>query len=149
MPGGVSIRIPCLELDQELQRGLIGIGIQTLKHLCPMRLERIGSPAAASICVPVSALADHYTARSGIVTPDSDPMDKGFELAAVEATGGLGAQFIEQLGWVDVRPCLKPPAHQRPDQCERVPPLNVKSRKPPALQLPLLFPFRIHPRRGG
>jgi hypothetical protein len=104
MPGVVSIRIPPLEVDQELQRGLIGIGVQTLKHLCPMRLERVGSPAGARFCVPVSALADHHTPRSGIVTPESDPMDKGVELAAVEATRVLGAQFIEQLGCVDVRP---------------------------------------------
>lgn len=69
MPGVVSIRIPRLEVDQELQRGLIRIGVQTLKHLCPMRLERVGSPACARFCVPVSALADHYTPRSGIVTP--------------------------------------------------------------------------------
>jgi hypothetical protein len=56
MPGVVSIRIPRLEVDQELQRGLIGIGVQTLKHLCPMRLERVGSPAGARFCVPVSAV---------------------------------------------------------------------------------------------
>ena len=93
-----------MEVDQELQRGLIRIGVQTLKHLCPMRLERVGSPTCARFCVPVSALADHYTPGSGIVTPESDPMYKGIELAAVKATRVLGAQFIEQLGCADVRP---------------------------------------------
>ena len=91
-----------MEVDQELQRGLIGIGVQTLKHLCPMRLERVGSPSCARVRVTVSALADHYTPGSRIVTPESDPMDKGVELAAVEATRVPGTQFIEQLGCVDV-----------------------------------------------
>src|SRR5450631_126822 len=98
MPGVVSIRIPRLEVDQEFQRGLVRIGVQTLKHLCPMRLERVGSPAGARFCVPVSALADHYTPRSSIITPEPDSMDKGAELAAVEATRVLGAQFVKQLG---------------------------------------------------
>jgi len=62
------------------------------------------SPAVARFCVPVSALADHHTPRAGIFTPQSDTTDKGVELAAVEATRVLGAQFIEQLGCVDVRP---------------------------------------------
>jgi hypothetical protein len=79
IPGIVSIRIPRLEVDQEVQRGLIGLGVQTLKHLCPMRLERVGSPAGARFGVPVNALADHYTPRSSIVTPESDSMDKGAE----------------------------------------------------------------------
>ena len=34
----VSIGIPRLEVDQELLRGLIGIGVQALKHFCPMSL---------------------------------------------------------------------------------------------------------------
>ena len=95
MSGVVSIGIPCLEVDQELQCGLIGIGVQTLKHLCPMRLERVGARAGARFCVPVTALADHYAARAGIVTPESDTTDKRAQLAAVKATGVLGAQFIE------------------------------------------------------
>jgi hypothetical protein len=41
MPGVVSIRIPRLEVNQELQRGSIGIGVQTLKHLCPMHVREV------------------------------------------------------------------------------------------------------------
>ena len=60
-----------------------------------MRLEWVGAPAGTRCCVPVTALADHDTPRSGIVTPEADSMDKGAELAAVEATRVLGAQFIK------------------------------------------------------
>lgn len=60
-----------------------------------MRLVRIGAPAGASFCVPVTALADIYAARTGIVTPESDTTDKGAELAAVKATRILDPQFIE------------------------------------------------------
>jgi len=59
----------------------------------------------------VSALADHYTPRAGVVTLESDTTDKGAQLAAVKAVGVLGAQFIKQFGRIDVRPCLKPAAH--------------------------------------
>lgn len=93
--GVVSIGIPCLEVAQELQCGLIRIGVQTLKHLCPMRLERVGARASARFCIPVTALADHHTAGAGIVTPESDATDKGAQLAAVKTPGVLGAQFIE------------------------------------------------------
>ena len=95
MARDVSVGIPRLEVDQEFQRGLIGIGVQTLKHLCPMCLEWVGTPAGAGFCVSVGAFADHYTTRAGIVTPESDTTDKGAELAAVKATGVLGTQFIE------------------------------------------------------
>jgi hypothetical protein len=77
MPVVVSVGIPCPEVYQELQRGLIGIGLQTLKHFCPMRLEGVGTPAGPRLRVPVSALSDHYTARAGIVAPESDTTDKG------------------------------------------------------------------------
>jgi len=60
-----------------------------------MRLERIRASAGAISCVPVSALADYYTARAGIITPEADTTDKGAELAAVKATGILGSYFIE------------------------------------------------------
>jgi hypothetical protein len=60
-----------------------------------MRLERIGTPAGARFCVAVSALADHYIARPGIITPESNTTDKGGELAAVKTTRLLGTQFIE------------------------------------------------------
>ena len=137
-----------MEVDQELQRGLIGIGVQTLKHLYPMRVERVGTPAGARFCVPVSALADHHTARAGIVTPESDTTDKGAQLATVKATRVLGAQFIEELGCVDVRPCVKPAAHQRPDQCKRMTPLDVTSRKLLSLKFAPLFGLWIQRRRG-
>jgi hypothetical protein len=73
----VSVWIPHPEVDQELQRGLIGISLQTLKHFCPMCLERVGTTAGARFCVPMCALADHYTPRAGILTPESDTTDKG------------------------------------------------------------------------
>jgi hypothetical protein len=60
-----------------------------------MGLERVGAPTGAILCVPVSALADYHTARSGIFTPEPDTTDKRAKLAAVEATGILDAQFIE------------------------------------------------------
>ncbi len=113
-----------------------------------MCLERVRTAASARCRIPVSACADHYASRAGIVTPESDTADKGGQLAAVEASGVLGTQFIEQFACVDVRPCIEPAAHQRPDQRERVTPLDVESRKLLSLDLALLFNFWIQLRHG-
>jgi hypothetical protein len=37
----VAIGISDLERRQELSRGLVRVGIQALKHFCPIRFERI------------------------------------------------------------------------------------------------------------
>ncbi len=52
-----------------------------------MRLERVWTPANARFCIAVSARANHYASRAGIVTPESDTTDKGGQLAAVKAPG--------------------------------------------------------------
>ena len=108
-----------------------------------MCLERVRTAAGARYRIPVSARADHYASRAGIVTPESDTADKGSQLAAVEASGVLGTQFIEQLACVDVRPCIEPATHQRPDQRKRVASVNVTSRKFSSLKLTLPLGFRI------
>jgi len=43
----VAMRIPALEGGQELSRGLIGVGFQTLKHFHPVSLERVGTATCA------------------------------------------------------------------------------------------------------
>ena len=80
---------------EELKSRLIGIRLQPTEQFCPMRLEWIGTPALARCRIPVGALADHDAAGPSIVTPQSDTTDKGGKLAAVEAPGVLGPQFIK------------------------------------------------------
>src|SRR6185437_2422740 len=149
MPVVVTAWVTALEVDQELQCGLIGIAIQTLEHLCPMRLERVRAPASARDCVPVSARADHHSPQAGIVTPKSDTTDKCSQLTTVKAAGVLGTQFIEQLARIDVWPCIEPAAHQRPYQRKRVASIDVTSRKLPSLKFALPFSLRIQDWRGS
>jgi hypothetical protein len=98
----VSAWVAALEVDQELQCGLIRIAVQTLQHLCPMRLERVRTPASARDCVPVSARADHHTPQADVITPQSDTTEKGTQLATVKAAAVLGTQFVEQFVPIDV-----------------------------------------------
>jgi hypothetical protein len=66
----------------------------------------------------------------------------------VKATGILGTHFIEQLGRIDVGPCIEPTAHQRPNQRKGVASIDVAFRKLPSLKFTLPFDLRIQDGHG-
>lgn len=105
------------ELDQELKRRLIWIGLQAFGHLFPVLHERIGAAAARLIAEPsVRFRADGDTASHGVLSPEIDASEQRSVLLGAKAAGELHAQLIEELSGVDVWKPFQPPAHERPDR---------------------------------
>jgi hypothetical protein len=96
----------------------------------------------------VSARADHHAPQAGVVTTKSDTTNKYSQLAIVKATRILGTHFIEQLGRIDVGPCIEAAAHQRPHQRKGVASIDVAFRRLPSLKFTLPFDLRIQDGRG-
>jgi hypothetical protein len=88
----VAIGIPDLERRQEFSRGLVRVGLQTLKHFCPIRLKRIRATTSARfrrLSVPQGA--DFDASCLGVFTPESNTITEGHKLTAMPTAGILGA----------------------------------------------------------
>jgi len=65
-----------LELDEELQSGLVWLRFQALKHLRPVILERV-SPAAARLVAQTALFArpDDHSSSAGVLAPGVHTLD--------------------------------------------------------------------------
>ncbi len=82
---------------------------------------------------------DLDTAGSSVLTPESNTISESHKLTSMPASRVLGAEFVEQLGGVHVGSLFQSSTHQRPNQCERVLPLDVPSGKCLSLDVALHF----------
>jgi hypothetical protein len=88
----VAIGISDLERCQELSRGLVRVGLQTLKHFWPIRFERIRATTSARYGrLSVLQGTDFDTSCPGVFTPKPNTITEGHKLTAMPAAGILGA----------------------------------------------------------
>jgi hypothetical protein len=116
----VTSGVARLELDEQLERGLIRMGLKMLQHFSPVRLERTAT-TTARIVGEASLLSppDEHASIPCIVAPDRDVPSEPLVLPASEATGELRAQFLEQLQAIDVREPFEATTDDWPNHRER------------------------------
>jgi hypothetical protein len=88
----VAIGISDLERCQEFSRGLVRVGLQTLKHFAPVRFKRIRATTSARFGrLSVLQGPDLDSSSPGVFTPKSNTITEGHKLTAMPAAGILGA----------------------------------------------------------